>query len=295
MTSHPHLAQRLFNRPLAIREDKAELVMAALADRFGVTRLFRADGTAVILANDDWTEGVEPGNYRGYDVISGVARIPVEGTLVAKLGSLRPYSGMTGYDGIRAAFLMALSDPAVEAIVLDIDSPGGEVAGLFDLVDLIYQARGRKPIWAILSDCAYSAAYALASACDRIFVPRLGGVGSIGVIYMLTDISRGLDKEGVTVNIIRHGAHKAEGNPFEALSDDARQRLQAEIDVAGELFIATVARNRGLKPAAIANLNAECFTGLPGARPGAVETGLADAIAAPDEAFRALLDHLDAA
>ena len=46
-----------------------------------------------------------------------------------KLGTLRPYSGMTGYDGIRQNFLEALSDPAVEAIVLDIDSPGGEVAG----------------------------------------------------------------------------------------------------------------------------------------------------------------------
>ena len=95
--------------------------------------------------------------------------IQVEGTLVQKLGTLRPYSGMTGYDGIRQNFLEALSDPAVEAIVLDIDSPGGEVAGCFDLVDTIYAARGEKPIWSVLSESAYSAGYALQA-------PRIGSL-----------------------------------------------------------------------------------------------------------------------
>ncbi|TOL42864.1 serine peptidase, partial [Vibrio parahaemolyticus] len=69
-------------------------------------------------------------------------------------------------------------------ICLDIDSPGGEVAGCFDLVDLIYELRGKKPIYAILSENAYSAAYAIASAADKIYVPRTGGVGSVGVIVI---------------------------------------------------------------------------------------------------------------
>lgn len=293
MSRLPHLAQRLFNRPIAIRDDKAELVMAALADRFGVARLFRADGTVVVLDGRDWTDDVDPADYRGYDVIDGVAVIPVEGTLVAKLGSLRPYSGMTGYDGIRANLLMALGDSAVRAIVFDIDSPGGEVSGCFDLVDTIHAARGRKPMWAILSDSAYSGAYAIASACDRITVPRTGGVGSIGVICMVADISRGLSDAGITVNIIRFGEHKAEANQFEPLTDGARRRLQAEIDVCGDIFAATVARNRGLPKAKIIGLKAECFPGVAGARPGAVEVGLADQVMAPDEAFQALLDSLN--
>ncbi|MCZ7176509.1 S49 family peptidase, partial [Salmonella enterica] len=74
----------------------------------------------------------------GYDVVEGVAVIPIQGTLVQKLGTLRPYSDMTGYDGIRACFLQALNDSDVKAICLDIDSPGGEVAGCFDLADVIY-------------------------------------------------------------------------------------------------------------------------------------------------------------
>jgi ClpP class serine protease len=92
--------------------------------------------------------------------VNGVAVIQVHGTLVQRCGSLRPYSGMTGYDGLRQNFLTALVDPAAKAIVFDVDSPGGEVAGCFDLVDQIYQARGVKPIGAILSEHAFSAAYA---------------------------------------------------------------------------------------------------------------------------------------
>ena len=136
----------------------------------------------------------EPEPARGYEVLGGVAIIPVEGTLVAKLGMLCPYSGMTGYDGIRVNFLTALADDAVRAIVLDIDSPGGECSGLFDLVDTIVAGRGVKPIRAILTEVAFSAAYAIASAADRISVPRTGGVGSIGVVCMHVDWSRALPR-----------------------------------------------------------------------------------------------------
>ena len=116
--------------------------------------------------------------------------------MVQKLGSLRPYSGMTGYDGIRQSFLTAISDPEVSGICLDIDSPGGEVAGCFDLVDEIYHARGSKPIHAILTENAYSAAYAIASAADRIHVPRTGGVGSVGVIVIHCDWSQRIKEDG---------------------------------------------------------------------------------------------------
>jgi ClpP class serine protease len=88
--------------------------------------------------------GAESRSDPGYDNVLGVAVIPICGTLVQKLGSLRPYSGMTGYDGIRQAFLTAMEDPDISGICLDIDSPGGEVAGCFDLVDVIYGSRGKS-------------------------------------------------------------------------------------------------------------------------------------------------------
>ncbi|EHV0233322.1 S49 family peptidase, partial [Salmonella enterica] len=182
----------------------------------------------------------------GYDNLEGVAVIPVHGTLVQKLGSLRPYSGMTGYDGIRHAYLSALADPDVKAICLDIDSPGGEVAGCFDLVDEIYQSRGVKPVHAILTECAYSAAYAIASAADRIVVPRTGGVGSVGVIVMHVDWSQKIKSDGLQVTIITYGDRKAETSPYIPLSDVARASLQDEVDAIGRLFVETVARNRGI-------------------------------------------------
>lgn len=277
----PHLAQRLFNTPLALHPQKAEVVMAALADRFGIAHISRA-GAWDFDDDEDFSRAAREDH--GYDNLEGIAVIPVHGTLVQKLGSLRPYSGMTGYDGIRHAFLSALADPDIKAICLDVESPGGEVAGCFDLVDEIYQARGIKPVHAILTECAYSAAYAIASAADRIVVPRTGGVGSIGVIVMHVDWSQQLQKDGLKVTIITYGDRKAETNPYVPLSDTARESLQAEVDAMGKLFVDTVARNRGISDDVIRKTQAACFMA-----PEGVRLGLADAVAAPDVAFNELM------
>lgn len=278
----PHMAQRLFNVPLAIHPLKAEVVMSALTDRFGITNISSAS-----VWGDDEIDSFSrkgKGSDAGYDVVEGIAIIPIQGTLVQKLGSLRPYSGMTGYDGIRQCFLTALYDPDVRGICLDIDSPGGEVAGCFDLVDTIYKSRGDKPIHAILTESAYSAAYALASGADQIIVPRTGGVGSVGVIVMHVDWSQNIKNNGLKVTIITYGDRKAESNPYQALSDVARDAMQADIDEIGHLFVSTVARNRGLSEKAVMNTQAACFMSAAG-----VEIGLADKVMTPDAAFRQLL------
>jgi signal peptide peptidase SppA len=288
----PHLAQRLFNRPVAIHPDKAEVIVAALADRLGVAHLFSASqglrpAAEVIIAADSGLLGAGSSPRAGYHNMGGVAVIEVEGTLVQKTGCLTPYSGMTGYDGIRANLNLALDDPAVRAIALDIDSPGGEVAGCFDLADFIAECAREKPVWAILDEMACSAAYALASACSRITVPRTGIAGSIGVIAMHADFSRALDKQGVTVTVIKHGARKADGNPYQPLEGEALGRIQADIDTLGAMFAETVARARRTTPAAIQAMEAGTYLGAE-----AVSAGLADAVMAPDAALRALLASL---
>jgi signal peptide peptidase SppA len=287
-TSFPHLAQRMFNVPVAIHPRKAEIIVAALADRLGIARVAR------LMEDDDWDEphassmGASGSNPRaGYDVAQGVAIIPVSGTLVHKLGTVRPYSGMTGYDGIRQNLLMALADPEVKAIILDIDSPGGEASGCFDLVDTIYKARGMKPIWAIVDEMAYSAAYAIASAADRIIVPRTGGTGSVGVVIMHMDWSDALDEAGLKVTIITYGDHKADGNPYQRLPKDVRERIQADINTMGDLFVSTVARNRNLSPEQVRETQALCYLGQKG-----VDAGLADEVMPPDDAFRELVESL---
>ncbi|MBB5411692.1 signal peptide peptidase SppA [Paraburkholderia sp. HC6.4b] len=282
---YPHLATRLFNVPLAIAPGKIEVIMAALADRFGLARLFRTNGKALTFDGD--YEAGEPAGDRTFEVIDGIAVIPVQGTLVQKLGTLHPYSGMTGYDGIRANLATALGDDAVRAVVLDVDSPGGEVAGCFDLTDAIFASRGIKPLYAILTECAYSAAYALASACDRVIVPRTGGTGSVGVIVAHVDFSKALSDAGLTVTLITYGERKADGSEYRPLSDEAYTRIKADVDSVGELFVATVARNRGLTVAQVRGTQAATFLGA-----ASVDNGFADAVMSPDAAFLALLDSL---
>lgn len=291
----PRLAQRLLNVPIAIHPMKAEIVVAAVADRFGITNLFRANGDTIVLtpmAFDSEMEDEQTATRRrtdmGYDVVAGVAIIEVEGTLVQKNGCMRPYSGMTGYDGIRQSFFNALRDSEVKAIVLEIDSPGGEVAGCFDLVDLIHSKRGEKPIWAILSECAYSAAYAIASAAEFVTVPRTGGAGSVGCIMLHADFSRALEDAGVKVTLIKYGDRKADGNEYEPLSKEAFKSAQRDIDAMGELFVETIARNRGLKTADVRATQASTFLGAE-----CLKVGFADAVMAPEEeALPALLGEL---
>ena len=286
------LAQRVFNTPLLLHERKAEIVIAALADRLGVGQMVRMSGTPVPMAMEDDEYGfAEPGrNPRtGYDMVGPIAVIPIQGTLVQKLGSLRPWSGMTGYDGIRQNLFAAMDDPAVEGIAFDVDSPGGEVAGCFDLVDTIYSLRGRKPMWSILNESAYSAAYAVVSATDRIIVPRTGGVGSIGVICAHVDLSQALTSAGVKVTFITYGDRKADGHSEIPLSEEAHERFQEDITAMGELFVDTVARNRNISAATVRGTQAATFMGGKG-----VPLGLADEVAAPDAAFRALIEKIRA-
>ncbi|WP_241331194.1 S49 family peptidase [Burkholderia cenocepacia] len=291
-----HMAQRLFNVPLAIRREKAEVIMAALMDRLGVSQIARLEGGHLKpMAMEDWDDDYDSFSREGrvpdpgYDMIedTGVALISVQGTLVQKLGSLRPWSGMTGYDGLRQAILRAHADPKVKAIVFNVDSPGGEVAGCFDLVDTIYAHRGNKPMWSILTESAYSAGYAIASAADRVIVPRTGGVGSIGVIVMHVDWSKALTNAGMAVTFITYGERKADFHPEIPLSKEAYQAAQADINTMGELFVSTVARNRGLSADVVRKTEAACYMGDAG-----VSIGLADAVMAPDEALLALLAEL---
>jgi ClpP class serine protease len=295
MNPFPFLKQRVTNTPIAIHPDKGGVIMGALAERLGVTQItvVGSDGAHGVRAHawaddDDW--GEEGSNPRGgYDVVEGVAIIQVRGTTVQRTGSLRPYSGMTGYDGLRQNFMLALVDPAVDGIVFDIDSPGGEVCGCFDLVDTIYEARGVKPIGAILNENAYSAAYALASAVDpgSLYVPRTGGTGSVGVIYIHLSYEGMLDKAGVQATLVTKGAFKGEGTELKNLSKETFARLKADVVKVGELFDRTVARNRGLKVSAVAATEAGTFLGAEG-----VEIGFADKCMAPDAAFRDFLKRV---
>ncbi|MGL4966152.1 MAG: S49 family peptidase [Inquilinus sp.] len=296
--SLPHLAARIFNRPLLVTPARARATLAVLGPRLGIGSLVEVDHGIEVTRSADALEQEAailrsggPGPRKVYDVVNGVAVIPIEGTLVNKTGTIDPYSGMTGYDGLTVKLTEAFDDSEVRAILLDIDSGGGEVAGCFDLVDLIHANRGRKPVWSVLSEDAYSAAYAIASAADRITVPGTGGVGSIGVVCLHADYSGQLAEAGVKVTLIHAGAHKVDGNPYQPLPDDVRGELQAEIDQVRETFAQRVARGRSaagrsLSVADVLATEARTFMGAAG-----VTAGLADAVMSPRDAFAALVEE----
>ncbi|NIJ07232.1 ClpP class serine protease [Sphingomonas vulcanisoli] len=289
MSAFPrHLAARLFNSTLALLPAAAPLTLQLLERTLGNA----APGG--LVASEEWGGGRKDraDRDRPYDVVAGVAIIPIKGVLIQRVGSFWYYSdlfGVSGYDRIRLQFMQALADDEVDAIALDIDSPGGEVAGCFDLTDTIYRARGIKPIAAILGENAFSAAYALASAADpdRFWVPRTGGTGSVGVIYQHLSIAGWMKNNGIQPSLITRGAFKGETSDVIELSKGAIERIQADVDDCAEIFFTTVARNRGMSKRDVAATEAGTFLGSRG-----VDAGFANAVASPDQAFRALLKQL---
>jgi signal peptide peptidase SppA len=274
MTVLPHLAARLFGVPLAIHRPKLDIILSVLGARIGLADLAAPVGyTPAARA---------PGPPSGK-----VAVIPIHGTLVRRTSGLEAESGLASYTGIAAQLDAALTSPEVAAILLDIDSPGGESGGVFDLADRIRVASQVKPVWAVANDMAFSAAYALASAATRVFVARTGGVGSIGVIAMHIDQSVKDAKDGVRYTAVFAGERKNDLNPHEPLSDAAHAVLKAEVDRVYELFVETVARHRGLDADAVRATEAGLFFG-----PDAVATGLADAVGSLDDALTQLTQSL---
>ena len=239
-------------------------------------------GKVELSTEDFWsTENRWIAHLRPYNVVNGILQVPVKGVLLNNF----PFADggwATGYEYIWEAVQRGLNDDEVQGIALVLDSPGGMVAGNFDLVDKIYARRGEKPIKAFAAESAYSAAYAIASVADDITVSRSGGVGSIGVVVVHMEYSRNLDTNGVTVNIIRSKDGKMEGNPYEELSKAAQKRIQSKVDAFHKEFVALVARNRDMSEEAVDSTDALTFMAQE-----AIEEGLADFVGSLDDSITA--------
>ncbi|WP_353271856.1 S49 family peptidase [Wolbachia endosymbiont (group A) of Nomada goodeniana] len=203
----------------------------------------------------------------------GIKVIPIHGILTKKSEAFDNVLGMTSYEKIREEIEEALIDEEVETIILDIDSPGGEVNGLFDLADFIYEARKseKKKIVAIANDDAYSAAYAIASSAEKVFVSRTSGVGSIGVIASHVDQSGFDEKHGVKYTTVFAGKRKNDLNPHEPITSESLESLQGEVNRLYEMFVQLIARNRNLSMERIKSTEAGLYFGEK-----AIEIGLAD-------------------
>lgn len=252
-----------------------------------LSRLEATPGGKVAMQDDFWPA---PGSwlaaYRPYVVKGGILMVPVKGVLLFGVDyAIGDYA--TGYVYITKALERGLADPNVKGIALIVDSPGGHVAGNFDLADKIFAARGQKPIHAFAAENAYSAAYSIASACKTVTVARTGGVGSIGVVTVHLDISAAIGDAGLKVTFIHYGKHKVDGNTYEALPADVKDRIQARIDGLGELFVSTVARNRAMDAQAVRDTEALTYSA-----DEAITLSLADKVGALDDALADFASYL---
>ena len=154
--------------------------------------------------------------------------------------------GSVSTQAFAAALRDVLNDDTVGSILIDIDSPGGSVYGVGELADLIYQARGQKPVVALANSLAASAAYWIGCAASEFYVTPSGEVGSIGVWQAHVDQSQALAAEGIKPTLISAGKFKVEGNPYQPLDDEARAFMQLRVDEYYAAFIKGVARGRGV-------------------------------------------------
>jgi len=272
----PRLAARVFGTPLAIERGKADVIVAAIAPKLVEGKLLAGPW------DDDEDDGPDEPDDPYTVTEDGLAIVPVCGTLVSKASGLDAFSGLVAYPTLAAGVQQAIADPLVRGILLDFDSPGGEVKGMYDCADLLYGLRGQKPMCAFGS-YACSAAYLQASAADQIVVPQDGEVGGIGVIALHCDESGYDAKIGLKYTAIYAGDRKNDGNPHEPLTDEAKAAIQESVDKCYGMFVGAVARNRGITAARVRGTQAAVFMG-----DDAVKAGLADGVGTMDDALELL-------
>lgn len=303
MILRAEIAQRVFGQPLMIHPGKAMAGLAAIGGRIvdgGVTFDGGVEPVHHVAFENGRPSMGKIGDRLGrlydregvstFDMIDGVAVIPIEGTLVHKGAFIGMSSGRTSYQGIQTQVQRALRSDAVKAAVFEVDSFGGEVAGAFETADMIAQLSAVKPTMAILTDNALSAGYLMASAARQIVMPEFGRAGSIGVITMHVDYSRKLENEGIKVTILAAGKHKADGNPFQALPEPLANRIRAEVEQGRVRFAESVGRYRGRRFTAAQAMETEAddFRST-----DALRIGLVDAVAGGHEAFSAFVSEIN--
>lgn len=286
MTLLWRIAERAVNRPLLIHPHKAAIIADVLAGRIGLDaselapEASRFEGERI-----ERDVSGRPLRMLPYSVSEGVGIISAVGTMVNRGAWIGANSGLVSYEGVKFQVAQAAADPNVHAILLDLESPGGEAVGAFEAAAAVREAAAAKPVVAVVNGMAASAAYAIASAATRIVTTETGVSGSIGVVLLHADYSQRLEAEGVKPTLIFAGDHKVDGNPYEPLSDEVRSDLQAEVDSFYARFLDTVAAGRGrrLTARAARGTQARTFIGQE-----AVNAGLADEVGSFESALAAL-------
>jgi len=279
---YERVIQAVAETPWAIRPSILATIREVLEMRARGERFTPEEIRARLGEPDPWATA------RGRNSQSGsVAVIGVWGSILPRARMLNDVSGPggTSIEEFRTLFRSAMADPNVGSILLDVDSPGGSAAQVPEMADEIRRSRGSKPIVAIANTQAASAAYWLASQADEIVASPSAFVGSIGVWTAHEDLSAALEMEGVKMTLVASTPEKVEGNPFEALSEDARADMQSVVDEFYGLFLRDVAKGRGVSTGTVRE---EYGKGRQLTAQRALKAGMIDRVATFDDTVRRL-------
>ena len=266
MRSYPHLLAKIVDAPLWLHPAKAAVLYNVLAGRMGhaempitfdesdpgaqlVAMMRRRPQASRFVGEPMRSEGENRGHKTEpfYVTKNGIGIITVTGSLVNRGAWVGSVSDQTSYEGIKHQLARAGINSNVRSVILDMDTPGGEANGAAETAAAVRALAAKKHVTALANGMAVSAGYALASGASRIVVAPSALSGSIGTVLLHLDLSRQLDKEGITPTLIFEGAHKMDGNPIAPLSDSAIDTLRTEVKRYYELFIDTVVAGRGRK------------------------------------------------
>lgn len=252
----------LIRSPWAITEDLVPVVAGVLAriaagkpisaaDREYIDRT-RASRFELEIEADDALPAPRAGARSGAKYTGNVAVIGIYGVLTQR-GGMDPDTSepLTSMSRLTSTIQSAAADPAIGSIVLDVDSPGGSVNGVQELADAIFAARKQKPVAAIANSLAASAAYWCASQAGEVYAAPGAETGSIGCYTVFMTVMEALKNQGVSIELIRAGKYKAEGNPYEPLSPEGRAHVQGMVNTHYDSFVRAVARGRGKTLAAV--------------------------------------------
>ncbi|MBV2180769.1 MAG: S49 family peptidase [Castellaniella sp.] len=282
MKNYHRLASLIFNTPQMVRDDMLDMAVqwANRAMNLNIININAAPDVGAWHDDEPVQAGPSPAERRLQSARdTGVYVLPIHGLLVSRSAHLDMCETMTSYEDIRTMLNQAVSDPSVEHIVMDVDSPGGSATGCMELADEIYAARAVKPITAISNFGAYSAAYALASSASELIVAPSSGVGSIGVIARHVDMSKRYEQAGIKITTVFAGARKNDLSSEAPPTEEAIAWLTELVQDNYESFVQTVARNRGMSVASVKETEAGVFFGAK-----SVDMELADRVETPQAA-----------
>jgi signal peptide peptidase SppA len=281
---------RIDSRDMLVLQDTAHKVMADL------TRFYETDAVsqgaameATSRENLEMAYGFDRADEedrKPFVYQDGVAVIPIHGTLLNRCNYA--WGFVTGYQYIRRMLNAALDDDDVELIVFDVDSPGGEAAGCFELGREIMASRRVKPSLAVIDALAASGGMALAAPATKVYAIPSARVGSIGVYRMHISYEGALKSAGIKVTFAKAGDHKVDGHPYADLPDGVLKEWEEAAGKTWDDFITLVADARDMEEDDVRATQARVYRA-----DEALAKGLIDAVKTTTEAVSAFLAEQD--